>query len=97
MSGLVDTAPPSPETPLILADRDGNRRIVFAANGVAQDLGLRIGMAVAQAQALIPGLTIRDAEPLADVAGLERLALWALHRYAPIVAADPPDGLYQPP
>ena len=24
---------------------------------------------------------------------LERLALWVLQRYAPIVAADPPDGL----
>ncbi len=91
--GLTDTAPPSPETPLILAGRDGNRRIVFAANGVAEELGLRIGMPVTQAQALIPGLTVTDAEPLADMAGLERLALWALHRYAPIVAADPPDGL----
>ncbi|NNM62594.1 MAG: DNA polymerase Y family protein [Steroidobacteraceae bacterium] len=93
VSGLTDIAPPSPEEPLILADRDGNRRIVFAANGVARDFGLRIGMPVTQAQALIPGLTIRDAEPLADRAGLNRLALWALHRYAPIVAADPPDGL----
>ena len=31
--------------------------------------------------------------PPADAAALERLALWALQRYAPIVAADPPDGL----
>jgi protein ImuB len=34
-----------------------------------------------------------DADPAADAAALERLALWALQRYAPIVAADPPDGL----
>lgn len=27
------------------------------------------------------------------VAKADRLALWALKRYAPIVAADPPDGL----
>ena len=34
-----------------------------------------------------------DAEPEADAQALDRLALWALQRYAPIVAADPPDGL----
>ena len=39
------------------------------------------------------GLVIMDADPAADAAALERLALWALRRYAPIVAADPPDGL----
>ena len=39
------------------------------------------------------GLIVRDAEPAADAQALDRLALWALQRYAPIVAADPPDGL----
>jgi protein ImuB len=34
-----------------------------------------------------------DADPTADAEALERLALWALQRYAPIVAADPPDGI----
>jgi protein ImuB len=34
-----------------------------------------------------------DADPNADATALERLALWALQRYAPIAAADPPDGL----
>ena len=34
-----------------------------------------------------------DADPAADAEALDRLALWALQRYAPIVAADPPDGL----
>lgn len=50
-------------------------------------------MPVTQAQALVPGLAIEEAAPAADTAGLERLALWALRRYAPIAAADPPDGL----
>ena len=36
---------------------------------------------------------VRDADPPADAEALDRLALWALQRYAPIVAADPPDGL----
>ncbi len=39
------------------------------------------------------GLTIQDADPAADAEALERLALWMLQRFAPIVAADPPDGI----
>ena len=50
-------------------------------------------MPASQAQALVPGLVIMDADPTADRAALERLALWALHQYAPVVCADPPDGL----
>jgi protein ImuB len=36
---------------------------------------------------------IQDADPAADAEALERLALWMLQRFAPIVAADPPDGI----
>jgi protein ImuB len=50
-------------------------------------------MAVAKAQALVPGLAVLDADPAADREGLERLALWALQRVSPVVAPDPPDGL----
>jgi len=50
-------------------------------------------MPVAKAQVLVPGLIVKDADPIADDAALERLALWALQRFAPIVAADAPDGI----
>jgi len=50
-------------------------------------------MAATQAKALIPDLLVYDHDPQGDADGLEQLALWALRRYAPIVAADPPDGL----
>jgi protein ImuB len=50
-------------------------------------------MAVAKAQALVPGLIVIDADPAADLTGLDKLALWALQRISPVVAADPPDGL----
>ncbi len=46
-----------------------------------------------KAQAMVPGLELKDAEPVEDARGLENLALWALQRYSPIVAADPDDGL----
>jgi protein ImuB len=84
---------PLAEAPLILTGRSGNQRMVFAANPAAQASGLRVGMPASKAQALVPDLVIKDAEPTADAEGLERLAIWALQRYSPIAASDPPDGL----
>ncbi|WP_354198327.1 Y-family DNA polymerase [Aquamicrobium terrae] len=87
-----DASPP-PEAPLVLAGRIGRRRSVTALDANAQALGVSIGMAVAKAQALVPGLVVLDADPAADSEGLDRLALWALQRISPVVAVDPPDGL----
>jgi len=89
---LGDVSPP-PDKPLVLVARQGNRRLVTSADRAAIEAGLRVGMPATKAQALVRDLVIMDAEPDADVEALERLALWALRRYAPIVAADPPDGL----
>jgi protein ImuB len=88
----LGAAAPSAEAPLVLIGREGRRRVVLAADRAALAAGLRVGMPATKAQALVKGLIIKDAEPAADTLALERLALWAL-RYAPIVAADPPDGL----
>jgi protein ImuB len=50
-------------------------------------------MPLAQAQALVPGLRIADADPAGDAAALAELAGWCL-RYAPLTAADVPDGVW---
>ena len=89
---MGDASPPR-ELPLVLIGRVGRQRLVTALDGNAEGLGLRIGMPVAKAQALAPGLVVIDADNAADAAGLDRLALWALQRISPIVAPDPPDGL----
>ena len=89
----MGAAAPPVEAPLVLTGRDGRRRVVLALDAAARRAGLRIGMPAAKAQALVPGLIMRDADPAADAKALDRLALWALQRYAPIAAADPPDGL----
>jgi protein ImuB len=86
------TSPP-PETPVILVGRDGRRRVILAADVAAQSAGLRVGMPATKAQALVQGLVIQDADPIADAEALERLAFWMLQRVGPIVAADPPDGI----
>ena len=87
-----DTAPP-PETPLILVGRDGWRRVVLAADVAAQAVGLHRRHACDQSPGAGGGLVIQDANPTADAEALDRLAFWMLQRFAPIVAADPPDGV----
>ena len=52
---MGDAALP-PERALVIAGRDGQRRIVAAADYAAQVLGVRPGLALSQAQARIPDL-----------------------------------------
>jgi len=89
----LGTAAPLPKKPLVFAGQDGGRRTVVAANPAALALGLHPGLALAEAQALVPDLYVAAADPEADTAALKRLALWALRRYSPLIAVDPPDGL----
>ena len=67
--------------------------MIAAADAVATAQGLHPGMTLAQAQAMVPGLVVREADPAADAAALQRLAWWCL-RYAPLVSTDPPDGIW---
>ena len=93
MRKSLGTAAPPSDIPLILKGTDGRKRVIYAADNLALELGLRPGMAISKAQALISELTIKESDPSADLEALERLALWALKRYSPMVCADPPDGL----
>ena len=77
----------------MIAGHDGRRRVVTAADQAAQALGVRPGLPLAEAQARVPGLHVAPCDPAADAAALERLAAWALRRYSPDIALDPPDGL----
>ena len=66
---------------------------MLAADAAAQAAGLRVGMPATKAQALVQGLVIQDADPAGDAEALDRLALWMLRRFAPIIAADAPNGI----
>ncbi len=68
----------------------GNRRLLMGVD--ASGTMLRPGQALADAHAMHPELVLRPANPEADLAFLERLALWAT-RFTPLAAIDPPDGL----
>ncbi len=76
-----------------MTGRSGRKRLVLAADAAAQALRLYPGMPAAQARAVCAELVAHDADPEGDADALDRLALWALKLYAPIVAADPPAGL----
>jgi len=49
-------------------------------------------MPASKAQLLVPNLQSFELDAPGDADALDRMALWSL-RYAPIVAADPPDGV----
>lgn len=86
-----DAAPPV-EAPLVLIGRDRRREVVLAADATAQTAGVRVGMPATKARVLVPGLIVHPHDARGDREALDRLALWML-RYAPIVAADPPNGI----
>ena len=80
--------------PLALVGKAGRREEVVAACSGAQALGIHTGMAATHARALVSNLDVRPAEPEADAALLDRLALHAVRRWSPIAAVTPSDGLW---
>jgi protein ImuB len=72
---------------------EGQRRVVASVDEAAEQAGLLPGMTVTHAQSLVAGLTVIDATPEDDDAGLVRLALWCT-AYAPLVTPDPPEGVF---
>ncbi|TDK37573.1 DNA polymerase Y family protein [Rhizobium deserti] len=81
------------DQPLVVIARSGSKRWISAADTAARKLGLKVGMPASKAQAMVANLQMVDADPLADGAAIERLALWALRRYSPVVAVDGVDGI----
>ena len=81
---------------MLAADVSGTPRVT-AANAAAEQDGIRLGEALADARAKAENLQVRAADPAADDAALRRLALWAT-RYTPAVAAfdaaSGADGLF---
>jgi protein ImuB len=80
------------ELPFVLAAPDHGRLVIRSANPVAQGHGIDVGMAVADARALVPSLEVLDDKP--ELAGklLKGLGEWCI-RYTPSAAIDLPDGL----
>ena len=65
---------------------------ITALNSEAARLGLKAGMALADARAMYPALLVADADPQADQCLLQEIADWC-DRYTPLVGLEAPDGL----
>ena len=65
---------------------------ICAVDRKADELGLAIGLTLADALARIPDLAVMQADPRADAQCVLRLAEWC-ERFTPLVALDPPGGL----
>jgi protein ImuB len=77
---------------VVLAAQTGNRLEVQAVNPAAHVLGLKPGVAVADARAWVPQVVVLPLDPDNDAADLKRLADWAT-RFSPLVTIDGADGL----
>jgi len=83
---------PAEEAPLVIAEKVKSALRLAAVNDAAASLGLKGGMALADAKAMYPVIAVADADPEADRRLLAAIADWC-DRYTPLVGLDPPDGL----
>ncbi len=83
---------PPDAAPLVLVSKLQGAQRIMATDLLAQRQGLNVGMALAQARAMVPTLRVLPHDPSADTRWLEALADWS-DRYTPMVGRDPPHGL----
>ncbi|WP_409363652.1 Y-family DNA polymerase [Bradyrhizobium sp. AUGA SZCCT0431] len=80
-------------TPTVVVAKQNNALQIYALDDLAARSGLEIGLPLANARAICPELTVFDADPVADAKTLGDIADWC-DRFTPLVALDPPHGLY---
>ncbi len=78
--------------PLAVVEKQGSRTWVIACNDAAAACGVRVGIVVPAAHALVDGLIVRRRDPSAERESLSGLAVWA-GRFTPAVSIEPPDSL----
>jgi protein ImuB len=81
-----------PDKPLAVVAPVKSALRLLAVNAEAASLGLKAGMALADARAMYPKLLCADHDPEADRRLLIAIADWC-DRYTPLIGIDPPDGI----
>lgn len=89
--GSNSSASGAAHDPLALVRREAKGIRLFALNEAAAASGLKPGMTLADARAILPDLATAKADVEADAADLNRLALWAM-RFTPLVAINRSTG-----
>jgi len=80
------------ELPFVLTTPVRGRVVITATNVLAEMHGITVGMAMADARAIIPSLEMMDDIPGQSAKLLKALGEWCI-RYTPLIAVDMPDGL----
>jgi len=90
---LRDNGAPADDSPSIVVAKQNNALQIFALDDAAADLGLGVGLPLANARAVCPDIRIFDADEAADAETLNNIADWC-DRFTPLVALDSPHGLF---
>ncbi|MFZ5678314.1 MAG: DNA polymerase Y family protein [Bradyrhizobiaceae bacterium] len=85
-------AAPDDARPCVVVGKLNNALQISALNDAAADIGLEIGLPLANARAVCPDVEVFDADEAADAKLMEAIADWC-DRFTPLVALDAPDGL----
>jgi protein ImuB len=80
------------EGPFALVAEDGGRQVLSSISLLADRAGLRRGMALADARAMVPGLLTQPSDPLREAAFLAGLCRWA-GRFSPWTAISGSEAL----
>lgn len=86
-------APDDGASPFVVVAKADNALKLHAVDAAASALGLAPGMPLADARAMVPALRVAEADEAADARALDDVADWC-DRFTPLVALDPPDGLF---
>lgn len=79
--------------PCVVVGKLNNALQITALNEAAAKFGLDEGLPLANARAVCPDVQVFDADEAADAKLLNAIADWC-DRFTPLVALDPPDGLF---
>src|SRR5262249_41254125 len=85
-------SPDKRSSALVVFGKRGNLDLLVAASAAAEQRGITVGLALAQARAMHPALAAVPEDQAADARLLDAIADWC-QRYTPLVAVDLPDGV----
>lgn len=75
------------DSPLGLVRENRGQQVLYAVNDLARNSGIRAGMTLADAKAILPELQTSEADLAAETLSLHRLADWC-NRFSPWTAPD---------
>jgi len=81
------------DRPLAIYAKDGGAYQLTGVDARGSALGLHLAMSLADARAMQPKLEAVEADPEEDARALDNIAAWC-ERFTPVVAPDPPEGLF---